>query len=95
MLALLMLYSLQAADLETVRLCVPAADGHVTAELGFVRTDGVWWTPPQDTAASQQRFDASIFPTARNRNWFLEKGADQGGHSDVQLRRAASGKLGF
>lgn len=73
MLALLTLYSLQAADLETVRLCVPAPEGHVTAELGFVRTDGVWWTPPPDAATSRQRFDASTFPTARSRNWFIEK----------------------
>lgn len=73
MLAFLALLSLQFSDQETVRLCVPAQDGHVRAELGFVRPDGVWWTPPAEGAASQQRFDASIFITARSRNWFIER----------------------
>lgn len=73
MLALLALFSVQTADQETVRLCVPAPEGHVTAELGFVRPDGIWWTPPAEPAATRQRFDASEFPTARSRDWFIER----------------------
>lgn len=73
MLALLALFLVQTADQDTVRLCVPAPEGHVTAELGFVRPDGVWWTPPAEPAASRQRFDASNIPTARSRNWFNNK----------------------
>lgn len=73
MLALLALFPLQTADQETVRLCVPAPEGHVTPELGFVRPDGVWWTPPSAAAAPRQRFDASMFLTARSRDWFIDK----------------------
>lgn len=73
MLALLALFPPQTAVLETVRICVPAPEGHVTAELGFVRTDGVWWTPPSDAALPRQLFDSSMFPTARSRSWFIDK----------------------
>lgn len=73
MLALLALFTPQTADLETVRLCVPSPEGHVVAELGFIRTDGVWWTPPSDAALARQRFDPSMIPTARSRSWFIDK----------------------